>query len=104
MVLLIADFHQVANLQYHAPGSGSVRQFDRMADAAQPQALDDELLLPVEPDAALAQRDFDCLCHVLDRTAAVQAAPSSSRPRSFSTLPGSRKSMSPWKVARTTLW
>src|SRR5687768_10374213 len=35
----------------------------------------------------------------------VQAEAScSSRPRSLSTLPGSRSSISPWNVARTTLW
>src|SRR6185312_4754327 len=110
-IALLPDFHQVTDLQDHASCRRRVRQLHRVADAPQAHALDDPRLVPVEADRALAERDRQPLAAVLLRRRLLRGrrhyrvpAGSSSRPRSLSTLPGSRSSISPWKVARTTLW
>src|SRR5262245_55233070 len=62
---LFSDLDEVSNLQDHAAGRGRVRQLHRVADAPQTEPLDDELLLLVEADAALAERDFQCFRHIV---------------------------------------
>src|SRR3954447_16533061 len=65
---LLSDLDEVPHLENHAARLRRVGQLHRVVDAAQPHALDDEPLLPVEADGALLQCDLECLGHNARRT------------------------------------
>src|SRR5262245_55945771 len=60
---LLSHLDQVPHLQNHAAGRRRVGQLHGVADPPQAEPLDDELLLLVEADPALAQRNFQFLGH-----------------------------------------
>src|SRR3954451_10901858 len=78
---LLSDLDEVPHLEDHPARRRRVEQLHRVADPPQAHALDDLLLLPVEADGALAQRDFQFLVVGHHRV----SAGSSSLPRSRST-------------------
>src|ERR1041384_5363545 len=84
-----------------------VRQFHRMADATESHALHGQPLGPVEPDGAPQERHFQflrgCLRSWFLGHDYAPTSSASSLPRYRATSDGSFRSISPLKVARTTL-
>src|SRR2546422_7587784 len=106
---LLCHLYKMPDLQNHPTGLGGVWQLHRVANPAQTHPLHRLALRLVEPDRAPHERDFQLFRGRL-RPALLRGghryAPTSSAsslPRYRATSAGSFRSISPLKVARTTL-